>query len=46
LNALSKADTGRPSPWVIAFPYAYARELDLPILFRGKDFPLTDVAVA
>jgi len=26
--------------------YAYARELDVPILFKGDDFPLTDITVA
>ena len=28
------------------FAYACARELGLPILFKGEDFPLTDVAIA
>lgn len=28
------------------FAYACARELDLPILFKGEDFPLTDIAIA
>jgi ribonuclease VapC len=28
------------------FAYACARELDLPLLFKGDDFPLTDIAIA
>jgi ribonuclease VapC len=28
------------------FAYACARELDLPLLFKGDDFSLTDVAIA
>jgi len=28
------------------FAYACARELDLPILFKGDDFPLTDLTIA
>jgi len=28
------------------FAYAYARELHVPILFKGDDFPLTDITVA
>jgi ribonuclease VapC len=28
------------------FAYACARELELPILFKGEDFPLTDLAIA
>jgi ribonuclease VapC len=28
------------------FAYACARELDLPILFKGDDFPHTDIAIA
>ena len=27
------------------FAYACARELDLPLLFKGDDFPLTDVSI-
>jgi ribonuclease VapC len=28
------------------FAYACARALDVPILFKGDDFPLTDITVA
>jgi ribonuclease VapC len=28
------------------FAYACARQLDLPLLFKGDDFPLTDIMVA
>jgi ribonuclease VapC len=28
------------------FAYACARELDTPLLFKGDDFPLTDITVA
>ncbi len=28
------------------FAYACARELDIPILFKGDDFPLTDITIA
>ena len=28
------------------FAYACARELDLPLLFKGDDFPLTDITIA
>ena len=28
------------------FAYACARELDIPLLFKGDDFPLTDVTIA
>jgi ribonuclease VapC len=28
------------------FAYACARELDVPILFKGDDFPLTDITIA
>jgi ribonuclease VapC len=28
------------------FAYACARELDLPLLFKGDDFSLTDIAIA
>ena len=28
------------------FAYACVRELDLPILFKGEDFPQTDIAIA
>jgi ribonuclease VapC len=28
------------------FAYACARHLDMPMLFKGDDFPLTDIAVA
>ena len=28
------------------FAYACARELGLPLLFKGDDFPLTDIAIA
>jgi ribonuclease VapC len=28
------------------FAYACARSLDLPLLFKGDDFPHTDIAVA
>jgi ribonuclease VapC len=28
------------------FAYACARQLDLPLLFKGDDFPLTDITVA
>jgi ribonuclease VapC len=28
------------------FAYACARERDLPILFKGEDFPLTDITIA
>jgi ribonuclease VapC len=28
------------------FAYACARALDVPILFKGEDFPLTDIAIA
>jgi ribonuclease VapC len=28
------------------FAYACARELDVPILFKGDDFPLTDIMIA
>jgi ribonuclease VapC len=27
------------------FAYASARQLDLPLLFNGEDFPLTDVTI-
>jgi hypothetical protein len=43
---MGKADTGRRSPWLIALPYANARELDLPIFFKGEDLPLADIGVA
>jgi ribonuclease VapC len=28
------------------FAYACARELDIPLLFKGDDFPLTDITIA
>jgi ribonuclease VapC len=28
------------------FAYACARQLDLPLLFKGDDFPLTDITIA
>ena len=28
------------------FAYACARQLDLPLLFKGEDFPLTDITIA
>jgi ribonuclease VapC len=28
------------------FAYACARELDVPLLFKGDDFPLTDIPIA
>ncbi len=28
------------------FSYACARELDIPLLFKGNDFPQTDIAIA
>jgi len=28
------------------FAYACARQLDMPLLFKGDDFPLTDITVA
>jgi ribonuclease VapC len=28
------------------FAYACAREYDIPLLFKGEDFPLTDVTIA
>ena len=28
------------------FSYACARELDIPLLFKGDDFPLTDITIA
>ena len=28
------------------FAYACARELDFPLLFKGDDFPLTDITIA
>ena len=28
------------------FAYAFANELDVPLLFKGNDFPQTDIAVA
>jgi len=28
------------------FAYACARELDMPLLFKGDDFPLTDITIA
>jgi ribonuclease VapC len=28
------------------FAYACANELDVPLLFKGDDFPLTDITIA
>ena len=28
------------------FAYACARQLDIPLLFKGDDFPLTDITIA
>ncbi|HEX4185458.1 MAG TPA: type II toxin-antitoxin system VapC family toxin, partial [Stellaceae bacterium] len=28
------------------FAYACARVLDMPLLFKGDDFPLTDITIA
>ena len=29
-----------------SFAYACARQLDIPLLFKGDDFPLTDITIA
>ena len=49
LSAFERYGTGRhPAALNMGdcFAYACARQLDMPLLFKGDDFPLTDITVA
>ena len=49
LSAFDRYGRGRHSAALNmgdCFAYACARQLDLPLLFKGDDFPLTDITIA